>query len=278
MSQSKRVFLSAEWRDLVMLNYEIEPGLLTRHVPPGTSLDSFNGRTYISLVGFRFCRTKLFGCFPVPLHADFDEVNLRFYVRRKEGSDDRRGVVFIAEVVPRRAIAITARLLYGENYSCLPMKHRIGSEESTKTAEYQWQVDDQWCTLSAQSTGAPQHPQAGSLEQFITEHYWGYSTQRSGRCLEYYVSHVPWQVWATTAARFEGMPAIFMGANSGTFFSDAPTPHSCLMARLSSSSEAIESNEFARSRTGPPSLARVGYFTMAAADFVFTGFTSGKKW
>src|SRR5579863_2445057 len=105
MSQSKRVFLSAEWRDLVMLNYEVEAGLLSRYVPRGTVLDSFEGRTYVSLVGFRFCRTRLLGAFPVPFHTNFDEVNLRFYVRRKEGGDDRRGVVFIAEVVPRRAIA-----------------------------------------------------------------------------------------------------------------------------------------------------------------------------
>src|SRR6266446_2571436 len=66
MSQSKRVFFSAEWRDLVMLNYDVEPSLLRRFVPPGTVLDSFKGRTYISLVGFRFCHTKLLGCFPVP--------------------------------------------------------------------------------------------------------------------------------------------------------------------------------------------------------------------
>src|SRR5579864_3487048 len=87
MSQSERVFLSAEWRDLVMLNYEVEPGLVSRHVPAGTSIDSFRGKTYISLVGFRFWRTKLLGRFPVPFHADFDEVNLRFYVRRKAGSE-----------------------------------------------------------------------------------------------------------------------------------------------------------------------------------------------
>src|SRR5208283_2989233 len=86
--QSRRVFLSAEWRDLVMLNYEVEPSLLNRYVPPGTVLDSFQGRTYVSLVGFRFCHTKLLGCFPVPFHSNFDEVNLRFYVRRKEGCDD----------------------------------------------------------------------------------------------------------------------------------------------------------------------------------------------
>ena len=123
MAESKRVFLSAEWRDLVMLNYEVEPSLLGRYVPPGTLLDSFNGRTYISLVGFRFCSTRLVGYFPVPLHMNFDEVNLRFYVRRKERDDDRRGVAFISEVVPRRAIATTARLVYGENYSCLPIRN-----------------------------------------------------------------------------------------------------------------------------------------------------------
>ena len=167
-----------------MLNYEVEPSLLNRYVPPGTALDSFKGRTYISLVGFRFCHTKLLGCFPVPFHADFDEVNLRFYVRRKEGSDDRRGVVFIAEVVPRRAIATTARLVYRENYTHLPMRHRIETERVNKTVEYQWQLGGQWCRLSAQTVGLPTHPQERSLEQFITEHYRGYSTQRTGGCVK----------------------------------------------------------------------------------------------
>jgi uncharacterized protein YqjF (DUF2071 family) len=161
-----------------MLNYEVEPSLLNRYVPHGTALDSFKGRTYVSLVGFRFIHTKLLGCLPVPFHANFDEVNLRFYVRRKEGSDDRRGVVFIAEVVPRRAIATTARLVYGENYTYLPMKHSIATERLNKTAEYQWQVGGQWCRLSAQTVGLATHPPEGSLEQFITEHYWGYSTNR----------------------------------------------------------------------------------------------------
>ena len=222
MPRSKQIFLSAEWLDLVMLNYEVEPGLLTRHVPPGTSLDSFNGRTYVSLVGFRFCRTKLLGRFTVPFHADFDEVNLRFYVRRKDGSEDRRGVVFIAEVVPRHAIAITARFLYGENYKCLPMRHHLETEEFGRTAEYHWRVDGQWCKLSAQTIGPSQHPQEGSLEQFITEHYWGYSTQRRGGCLEYHVSHVPWQVWATTAARFEGDAGDLYGCEFGQVLQRRP--------------------------------------------------------
>jgi uncharacterized protein YqjF (DUF2071 family) len=222
MSQAKRVFLSAEWRDLVMLNYEVEPSLLNACVPPGTTLDSFKGRTYVSLVGFRFCHTKLLGCFTVPFHVDFDEVNLRFYVRRKEGGDDRRGVAFIAEVVPRRAIATTARLVYGENYKYLPMRHHIEAEKLNKRAEYQWQVGNHWCTLSAQTVGVPTQPQEGSLEQFITEHYWGYSAQRTGGCVEYHVSHVPWKVWATTKARFEGEVNALYGHELATVLQRQP--------------------------------------------------------
>jgi uncharacterized protein len=205
-----------------MLNYEVDPDLLSRYVPRGTELDSLKGRTYISLVGFRFCRTKLSGRFSVPFHASFDEVNLRFYVRRKEGSEYRRGVVFIAEVVPRRAIATAARLVYGENYVCCPMRRYIETKELMKIAEYQWHLDGQWCRLSAQVAGPPAHPQEGSLEQFITEHYWGYSTQRDGGCLEYHVSHVPWQVWATTTAGFEGNADALYGRPLGTILKRRP--------------------------------------------------------
>ena len=191
-------------------------------VPPDTVLDALHGRTYVSLVGFRFCHTKLLGLFPIPFHANFDEVNLRFYVRRREGGDDRRGVVFIAEVVPRRAIAATARLLYGENYTHLPMKHRIGTERLHKTAEYQWRVSCHWCRLFAQTNGLPTHPPEGSLEQFITEHYWGYSTPRAGGCIEYHVSHPRWRVWAATKAEFEGDASALYGRELATILQRRP--------------------------------------------------------
>jgi uncharacterized protein YqjF (DUF2071 family) len=215
MPQEGQVFLSAEWRDLVMLNYEVDATLLAHYVPPGTVLDSFEGRIYVSLVAFQFRRTKLFGSLAIPFHADFDEVNLRFYVRRKEGNEDRRGVVFIAEIVPKWAVAKIARIAYGENYVCCPMKHGVSTNGATKTAKYEWQLKGAWCKLHARATVDPVLPEEGSLEQFITEHYWGYSAHRNGGSLAYHVSHVPWRVRAGTDAGFDGDATSLYGSDLG---------------------------------------------------------------
>ena len=202
--RENRIFLTAEWRDLVMLNYEVDSGLLERHVPAGTELDWFEGKTYVSLVGFCFRKTKLWGKIAVPFHTDFEEVNLRFYVRRRTGQEERRGVCFIAEIVPKRAIACTARLMYGENYRHFPMKHRIAKRGAGRIAEYGWRAATQNCRMSAETAGAPLFPSEGSLEQFITEHYWGYSRQRSAGSVEYRVAHERWRVAVAANAGFEG--------------------------------------------------------------------------
>src|ERR1700693_399762 len=118
---SDRIFLTAEWRNLAMLNYQVDSGLLLPFVPAGTELDKWNGKVFVSLVGFRFLKAKLFGLLAIPMHANFEEVNLRFYVRRQVGSEVRRGVAFIRELVPRRAIAFVARTFYHEKYTALPI-------------------------------------------------------------------------------------------------------------------------------------------------------------
>jgi uncharacterized protein len=215
-TQPKRaVFLSAEWRDLAMLNYEVDPALLKDYVPSGTEIDSFQGKTYVSLVGFRFLHTKLLGIVPIPFHTDFDEVNLRFYVRRREGDILKRGVVFIREIVPKRAIAFVARVIYGENYTCHPMRHSVYTDESGAVAEYSWKLSCLWCRIRAQAQGIPTLPNESSLEQFITEHYWGYAAQRGGGSSEYQVTHVPWRVWKCTDASFEGDGASLYGHGMG---------------------------------------------------------------
>ena len=207
-------FLTAEWRSLAMLNYVVDPALLAPMVPPGTELDNFEGRTYMSLVGFRFERTRVRGIW-IPLHSDFDEVNLRFYVRRRVAGEVRRGVAFIREVVPRWAIAAVARAVYGERYVALPMRHRIAgpvSEGGRTTVEYGWRVDGRWAEIRMECEGKPLHPAGGSLEEFIAEHYWGYAAQPNGHAIEYRVEHEPWRVWRAASVRFSGDCASLYGA------------------------------------------------------------------
>jgi len=194
-----------------MVNYEVDPVLLAPYVPAGTELDRFDGKAFVSLVGFRFLSTKILGI-PIPFHRNFDEVNLRFYVRRRENGVVKRGVVFIQETVPRRAIAAVARLAYNENYRPLPMAHQISLEDGALRVKYAWRLGSNWNRLAVQAAGVPRDMTDGSAEQFIAEHYWGYSAQSGGGCVEYHVAHPPWRVWDVTHAEFSGDPASLYGA------------------------------------------------------------------
>jgi uncharacterized protein len=176
----QRRFLTADWNNILMLNYAVDASLLERFVPAGTELDLFNGRAYLSLVGFEFNRTRIFGL-AVPFHQSFEEVNLRCYVRRSS----KRGVVFIRELVPGYAVAAVARFAFQENYSRAPMSHRIDARsEGEMEAEYAWGSGPDRCAMRIVAQGAGSLPPEGSECQFITEHYWGYAKQRDGGCLD----------------------------------------------------------------------------------------------
>lgn len=186
-----------------MVNFEVEQDVLAPYLPAGTELDEWQGRTYLTLVGLQFRGTRLCGV-SVPAHRDFEEINLRFYVRRKVDDEWRRGVVFIREVVPRRAISIVARLTYNEAYMAMPVRSEIERRAFGEVGliRYQWGGPD-WHTLEATTTGRAQTLVPGSEEEFITEHFWGYVLQRNGSVLEYEVRHPRWRVWQTESSRFD---------------------------------------------------------------------------
>ena len=193
-----------------MLNYEMDPSALAPLVPPGTELDFWNGSTYVSMVGFLFQHARVRG-FSIPFHRHFEEVNLRFYVRRKPEDGWRRGVVFIKELVPRTAIAFVARTFYNENYARLPMSHHIvpanvtldrANDGKPASVRYSWQFNNRENFLRVTTRSSAQLPPDGSHQEFIAEHYWGYVTQRDGSTKEYRVEHPRWKIWQTETAEF----------------------------------------------------------------------------
>jgi uncharacterized protein YqjF (DUF2071 family) len=187
-----------------MLNYLVDPAVLSDYVPAGTEIDFWNSQTYLSVVGFQFRDTRVLGV-PIPFHRHFPEVNLRFYVRHRAAEGWRRGVVFIREIVPRRMVTWVARTVYNENYITLPMRHDIvlPSGAAAGAMRYEWWHSGRWQGVSATMAGEPQAQQAGSEAEFITEHYWGYVRQRDGSTVEYQVEHPAWRVWPARAARLD---------------------------------------------------------------------------
>ncbi|GLR19517.1 YqjF family protein [Portibacter lacus] len=184
-------FLKAEWRKLAIANYKIDPTLLEEYLPAGTELDFWEGNCYVSLIGFMFLDTRILG-FRIPFHTNFEEVNLRFYVKRYENKAWKRGVVFIKEMVPKFALTFVANTIYKENYVTLPMKHRWEKSEKSNIVEYQWKKDHSWQKIKIIADLEPSEIIPDSETEFITEHYWGYAKVDSNTTNEYEVTHPKW--------------------------------------------------------------------------------------
>lgn len=218
-----RPFLTARWEYLVFLNYHCPPALLEPLVPRGTELDDWQGQTLVSLVGFHFRDTLVRGI-GVPCHRTFEEVNLRFYVRRTDPSGEiRKAVVFIRELVPRRAIAAVARRVYNEPYLALPMSNANDVEYPVGgLVAYFWSIQRRKFSLIANIAGEPDEPGPDTQATFVTEHYWGYTRQPDGGTREYRVAHPRWPVWNPSSFHLEGPMQLVFGATFAEILSQQP--------------------------------------------------------
>lgn len=177
-------FLTANWDNLIMINYTINPEILKPYVPNGTQLDLFNGKCYISLVGFMFNNTKVLGV-KCPFHINFEEVNLRFYVKH----NDKRGVVFIKEIVPKPLITFIANTIYHEHYQTCEMSHINDTQKNSFS--YRWKMHNDWQSITVQTSNDETTLEPNSEAEFIAEHYFGY-TKHDNRTFEYEVKHPKW--------------------------------------------------------------------------------------
>ncbi len=224
------VFLTAEWLNLVLLNYTVPPSLLEPLVPKGTELHLLRGDAYVSVVGFMFANTRVRGI-AIPFHSTFEEVNLRFYVKRSVDGEERHAVTFIRELVPRVAIAVAARLAYNEPYISVAMSHRLAlNPAKPRRAEYRWGVDMRVAgAVVGDGLGRTEIPPADSDEAFMTQRHWGYTRQRNGSTVEYHVAHPVWRVGRMERGTVDGnterafgrkFAPIFAGPPSSAFFAD----------------------------------------------------------
>lgn len=219
----RKLFLTGEWRNLIMANYIIDPAILLPFVPAKTELDYWNNNCYVSLVGFMFEQTRVKGI-KIPFHVNFPEVNLRFYVRYKEDSEWKRGVVFISEIVPKPAICFIANTMFGEHYTAMPMKYiKHTNEEGLLQVEYKWKKNKQWNSISVNADAAPGILLAGSEEEFITEHFWGYTSMNDKRTGEYKVAHPRWNIHPVKSYQIDCDFSLLYGSKFKMLETEKPT-------------------------------------------------------
>lgn len=215
-------FLKAHWTNLLMLNYEVNPEILKPYLPAYTVLDLWQGKALVSMVGFLFEETSVLGI-KWPWHVNFEEVNLRFYVRHFDGKEWRRGAVFISEIVPKALIAIIANSLYKEHYKALKMRHSITPVANDHTEFlYEWKLKGNWNKLGGTVNNITEIIRSGSPEEFIFEHYWGYNSRGKTITMEYQVEHISWEVSQVINPVFEADIAAFYGKEFGPYLSVKP--------------------------------------------------------
>lgn len=189
----RNTFLTAFWQNLIFANYEIDSKILQKYLPHKTELDLFEGKCFVSVVGFDFRETAVLGV-KFPFHVNFEEINLRFYVRHKDGNTWKRGAVFIKEIVPKSMITFIANTLYKENYATHATRKSLQSIDNQMVLRYEWLNKSRWNYLEVTAENQKNTIAPNSEAEFITEHYWGYARSKENLTMEYEVVHPKWQI------------------------------------------------------------------------------------
>lgn len=195
-------FLKAEWRKLAFANYEVDPSILAAYVPPGTELDLWKGKCFVSLIGFIFLDTKILGI-KIPFHATVEEVNLRFYVRRFENNTWKRGAVFIKEIVSKPMLTFVANTVYKEHYETMPMKYEWEENSINRSVAYHWRKSNIWQSFRVTAALKTSEIAKNSETEFITEHYWGYAKVSNTVTNEYQVTHPRWEQYKVESSEIK---------------------------------------------------------------------------
>lgn len=220
-------FLQAKWENIIMANYAVPVNVLQKYLPKGVEIDTYQGIAYVSLVGFMFKDTRLFKI-PIPKVGTFEEVNLRFYVYRKVGDEIKRGVVFINETVPYKAVAWMANKLYKEHYTAVKTKHKWELNNATKKITYQWLLNKKWNIINVEANNQILEMPKNSFEEFIFEHYYGYTKVDDTITSEYKINHPRWNINSVITTKID----CDFEANYGSDFSflNLTEPTSVFMA------------------------------------------------
>ncbi len=194
---STSAVIAARWRNVAILSWPIDDQRLAPLVPDGMLLDRWAGEGYISLVCLVMENLRLLTLPALPRR--FAEVNLRFYVQPASADGDRRGVVFLRQLVSNPFVAFAGRRILREPMLTTPVTCKVESEDSVDRQRrlglrYQWRNGSHDAALRITASGDAYLAEPGSLEEFVTARYWGYNGTSGSRVRAYRISREPWSL------------------------------------------------------------------------------------
>ena len=203
-STAQKVLMTARFSEVVAVNFQIDPKVLAPRIPKGLELDFYKGETYVSLVAMMLRDVRVWGI-PIHIATGFEELNMRFYVRRKDGDGYQRGACFIKDYVSSGAAAWILGSLFKADFHKIKMKHDntgfADDGESVPSVDYRWKVGDHWNRLRIKARSKVQKTGSDTKVGFILNHNNEYSS-RKGKTLEYRATHPTWTVWDAAQANF----------------------------------------------------------------------------
>lgn len=183
---NNRLFMRAHWHHVLSLTYPVDEKLLLPYLPSGARISELKGSPRVSLVAFGFKDTRVKGI-KIPLHVNFPEINLRFYVE----VEGKRAVVFIREFVPRPAISLVAKGIFNEPYKTILMKMNIEDRKSEVRVSHSFKGN----MIQANLSSILSVPDTNSPEYWLTHHELGVGRSHSGETQLYKVKHPVWELY-----------------------------------------------------------------------------------
>lgn len=203
---TRRPVMRQRWDDLFFLHWEFAAEAIQSRLPAGLTVDTFEGKAHLGVVGFRMNAVRLLGLPALPWLSYFNELNVRTYVRDAAGEP---GVWFFSLDCDRAPAVVIARAGFGLPYEHAAMSFGPGLAQTCRRQGEQETARYAWSAVSSPQIAAP-----GSLEFHLAERY-SFFSERGGRLVRGQVHHAPYQLSLAEANAWSDLPLRWDGFDVG---------------------------------------------------------------
>lgn len=185
------ISLHMGWRHVLFANWPVDPQFIEPHIPTGLTLDTYDGRAWLSVVPFTNIDVRP-RIFPRGTGIPLPELNLRTYVTH----DGTQGVYFFSLDADGILAVIGARLFHHLPYYYAKINLTVDSG-TVQFASRRRHPGARPVRFESEysASGDRENAESGSLAHFLTERY-RYYTEAPDESIRYAdVEHEPWPLY-----------------------------------------------------------------------------------